>query len=220
MGTTIGDKKLTTYHDKQAAIDEFVAMYEDKTGNTWKNRKNFVKHPGKLYPLDIDYGDVSNYFLFFSLNNWLFKLLFNFQADTQSKLSADQSKSKLAKPVQELICMLFDIEMMKRAMVEFELDLTKMPLGKLSKKQLEKAYGILGQVINNTFSLSFVDGHVIVMWLLQAQQLLDIKDTHEAKFIDISNQFYTLIPHDFGRKSPPILNDSELIKVLFIHLII
>jgi len=70
----------------------------------------------------------------------------NFQADTHSKLSADQSKSKLAKPVQELICMLFDIEMMKRAMVEFELDLTKMPLGKLSKKQLEKAYGILGQV--------------------------------------------------------------------------
>lgn len=87
--------------------------------------------------------------------------------------------------------MLFDVETMKRAMVEFELDLTKMPLGKLSKKQLEKAYGILGQ----------------------AQQLLDASDVHDAKFVDISNQFYTLIPHDFGHKSPPILKDAELIKV-------
>ena len=65
MGTTIGDKKLKTHHDKQAAIDEFVGLYEEKTGNTWKNRKNFVKHPGKLYPLDIDYGDVILFIHFF-----------------------------------------------------------------------------------------------------------------------------------------------------------
>lgn len=59
VGTSIGDKKLTSYHDKQEAIEEFVSQYEDKTGNAWKDRKNFVKRPGKMYPLDIDYGDVS-----------------------------------------------------------------------------------------------------------------------------------------------------------------
>lgn len=88
--------------------------------------------------------------------------------------------------------MLFDVEAMKRTMVEFELDLTKMPLGKLSKKQLEQAYGILSK----------------------AQDLLNEKDTQKAKFVDISNQFYTLIPHDFGRKSPPVIDNSELIKVI------
>ena len=87
--------------------------------------------------------------------------------------------------------MLFDVETMKKALVEFEIDLTKMPLGKLSRRQLEKAYGILGQ----------------------AKQLLDASDVHQAKFVDVSNQFYTLIPHDFGVKKPPLLDNTDLIKV-------
>jgi poly [ADP-ribose] polymerase len=102
------------------------------------------------------------------------------------------STSKLHKSIQELVCMLFDVEAMKRTMVEFELDLTKMPLVKLSKKQLEKAYGILSQ----------------------AQELLDSKNVSKTKFVDLSNQFYTLIPHDFGRKTPPVLDDGEIIKVI------
>lgn len=32
-------------------------------------------------------------------------------------------ESKLPKPVQELICLIFDIEAMKKAMVEFEVNL-------------------------------------------------------------------------------------------------
>ena len=106
-------------------------------------------------------------------------------------MSSSNSNSKLQKAVQDLICMLFDVETMKRTMVEFELDLTKMPLGKLSKKQLERAYGILSE----------------------AQGLLNEKGVSKTKFVDVSNQFYTLIPHDFGRKTPPILDNAELIKV-------
>ena len=50
----------------------------------------------------------------------------------------------------------------------------------------------------------------------QAQKLLDgiaEEQIHQSKFVDVSNQFYTLIPHDFGLKKPDILNDAELIKV-------
>jgi poly [ADP-ribose] polymerase len=43
---------------KQEAIENFITLYEEKTGNLWKNRNNFEKQPGKLYPLDIDYGEV------------------------------------------------------------------------------------------------------------------------------------------------------------------
>lgn len=58
VGTTIGDTKLTKMESKQEAIDDFVVLYEEKTGNSWRNRHNFEKQPGKLYPLDIDYGEV------------------------------------------------------------------------------------------------------------------------------------------------------------------
>merc|ERR1719447_2547264 len=69
------------------------------------------------------------------------------------KLSVKDSKSSLAKPIQELVTLVFDIERMKSALVEFEIDLTKMPLGKLSRKQIEAAYKILTEVqdmIRNT----------------------------------------------------------------------
>ena len=58
VGTKIGDSKLEDYRSKNDALDQFINLYEEKTGNTWKNRKDFVKLPGKLYPLDIDYGEV------------------------------------------------------------------------------------------------------------------------------------------------------------------
>ena len=44
--------------NKQDAIDDFVALYEEKTENLWENRDTFEKQPGKFYPLDIDYSEV------------------------------------------------------------------------------------------------------------------------------------------------------------------
>lgn len=34
-----------------------------------------------------------------------------------------------------------------------------------------------------------------------------------AKVLDASNRFFTLIPHDFGMKTPPLLDDQELISL-------
>ena len=40
-----------------------------------------------------------------------------------------------------------------------------------------------------------------------------------VKILDASNRFYTLIPHDFGLKTPPLLNEAELIKVSFVMIL-
>ena len=86
--------------------------------------------------------------------------------------------------------MVFDIERMKSAMLEFEIDLSKMPLGKLSKKQIETAYKILTEV----------------------QDMIRNTSGTESKFLDASNRFFTLIPHDFGMRSPPLLDNPDLVK--------
>ena len=65
--------------------------------------------PKKMYPLEMDYGQ---------------------DAENIKKLDLTKSKSKLDKKVQELITTIFDIESMKKAMIEFEIDMTKMPMGK------------------------------------------------------------------------------------------
>ncbi len=41
-------------------MDAFLSLYAEKTGNEWEDRKNFKKYPNKFYPIDIDYGAVSN----------------------------------------------------------------------------------------------------------------------------------------------------------------
>ena len=43
-------------------------------------------------------------------------------------------------------------------------------------------------------------------------QLIEDKGS-SGSILDASNRFYTLIPHDFGMKKPPLLDNLELIKV-------
>ncbi|KAM8847132.1 poly [ADP-ribose] polymerase 1 [Synchiropus picturatus] len=168
VGTTIGGNKLDKFHDKNSAMDNFLTVYKEKTGNSW-GCTNFTKYPNKFYPLEIDYGQ---------------------EEEAVKKLTAPAgTKSKLDKPVQELIKMIFDVESMKKAMVEFEIDLQKMPLGKLSKRQIQSAYALLTEV---------------------QQAVSDCLS--EAQILDLSNRFYTLIPHDFGMKKPPLLDSVDYIQ--------
>ncbi|MEQ2224181.1 Poly [ADP-ribose] polymerase 1 [Ilyodon furcidens] len=168
VGTTIGGNKLDKFHDKNSALDNFLCVYKEKTGNDW-GTSNFTKYPNKFYPLEIDYGQ---------------------DEEAVKRLTASAgTKSKLDRPVQDLIKMIFDVESMKKAMVEFEIDLQKMPLGKLSKRQIQSAYALLTEV----------------------QQAVSAS-VPEAKILDLSNRFYTLIPHDFGMKKPPLLNNLDYVK--------
>ncbi|XP_070578606.1 poly [ADP-ribose] polymerase 1-like [Ptychodera flava] len=167
VGTTIGGNKLENFTSREGAIEQFKTVYREKTGNYF-GVKNFKKHPNKFFPLEIDYGDDEEEAI-------------TLKAGTGSTLPTS---------VQELMVMIFDIDTMKRTMVEFEIDLKKMPLGKLSKRQIESAYSVLSE------ALKLVEGGGNI----------------KAAILDCSNRFYTLIPHDFGLKKPPMLDDVELIK--------
>lgn len=36
----------------------------------------------------------------------------------------------------------------------------------------------------------------------------------DSQILDLSNRFYTLIPHDFGMKKPPLLNNADSVQVV------
>lgn len=69
-----------------------------------------------------------------------------------------------------------------------------MPLGKLSKKQLKKAFEVLTE-LQDSISASGDKSSI-------------------QKILGLTNQFYTLIPHSFGIENPPLLNDLDTIKVI------
>ncbi|CAM4807466.1 unnamed protein product [Rotaria magnacalcarata] len=173
-GTIYGGNKIDEYSRRTDAINAFHELFLDKTGNDWSDKKNFQKLPNKHYPLEIDYGQHAD-------NDEMRKLLESANLNIQSKLP---------NPVQDLVKMIFNVETMQQALLGFEIDLTKMPLGKLSKNQLDKAYKVLTEL-----------------------QTLITSGTMTSKtaIIDASNRFYTLIPHDFGLASPPLLDNVELI---------
>lgn len=76
-----------------------IVFFLLSAGNSWENRKNFVKQPNKFYPLEIDYGQDNE--------------------ELKSTIAAG-SKSLLAPAIQELLKMIFDVESMKKTLIEFE----------------------------------------------------------------------------------------------------
>ncbi|XP_078256074.1 poly [ADP-ribose] polymerase 1 [Rhinoraja longicauda] len=99
VGTTIGGNKLEKMSSREHAVDHFLGLYEEKTGNAWQS-SNFTKYPNKFYPLEIDYGQ-----------------------DEEAGEEADRQlghQVQAGQAIQDLIRAIFDVESMKKAMVEFE----------------------------------------------------------------------------------------------------
>lgn len=167
IGTTIGGNKIESFGAGVGeAIEEFKRLYKDQTGHHFGSADQ-TKLPGRYYAIETDFGGE----------------------EIEKKLNVKNVKSTLDPPVQELVKLLFDVEAMKKAMLEFDLDMEKMPLGKLSQKQLAEAMKVLKKI-----SEYVRDGAT------------------NAEFIGGSNQFYTLIPHDFGMERPPIINTVEMVN--------
>lgn len=164
IGTTIGDHKTESLAlDK--ALRKFRTTFLDKTKNDWYQRNNFVKYPGKMVLMDVSYDDAP---------------------DLNKKLKIP---SKLPPQVQDLMSLIFNINDMKDVMLEYELDYDKMPLGKLSKRQIQEAYSILTKL----------------------QEHIE-KAGDASKCVSFSNQFYTLVPHNFGNRNPPIIDNLKLLQ--------
>jgi len=166
IGSTIGGTKLSPFHTFDAALEEFSQIYLERTGNEWSNRANFIRNPRKYCPVDIDYGASTS--------------------SSETKLTGD---SLLPSSVQNIIKMIFDIQTMKSDLKEFELDLNKMPLGKLTRKQIDKAFAVLSEL----------------------QQILNSCKSRN-KIVDLSNKFYALIPHDVGMRELPLIDNEVSLK--------
>ncbi|KAB2602252.1 poly [ADP-ribose] polymerase 1-like [Pyrus ussuriensis x Pyrus communis] len=166
----IGGNKLEDM-SKSDAIREFKRLFLEKTGNSWEaweQKQNFQKQAGKFFPLDIDYG-------------------VNKQVSKKNQKNGD---SKLAPQLAELMKMLFNVETYRAAMMEFEINMSEMPLGKLSKANIQKGFEALTEIQN----LLNNNGHA--------------PSIKESLIIDASNRFFTVIPSIH----PRVIRDEDDFK--------
>lgn len=129
----------------------------------------------------------------------------NYEEDEEEEHSGKGKKngkkevaSTLPQPVQNLMAFIFNQDYFLSAMASMSYDAQKLPLGKLSKRTLTSGYQILKDLAE-----------------LIAQPNL-ARTTYGSTFNtaaeDLSNRYFTTIPHAFGRNRPPVLNTDAQIK--------
>eukprot|EP01028_Stygiella_incarcerata_P008013 TRINITY_DN3378_c0_g1_i1.p1 TRINITY_DN3378_c0_g1~~TRINITY_DN3378_c0_g1_i1.p1 ORF type:complete len:949 (+),score=225.77 TRINITY_DN3378_c0_g1_i1:107-2953(+) len=170
VATTIGGSKEDKYRSAKSAKNAFCELFHDKTGNGWEARP-YVKRAGKFFPVSVPNESSA-------------------PPRTIRRRSRRINGSRLTPEVEALVQQLFDVENMNYVLKILHIDVEKMPLGKLSKDSISTAYSVLQRIEH----------------LLQEGLHMKRKDrkkgmTHEmfhSQIVDLSNQFYTLIPSTFS----------------------
>ena len=160
---TITYKEFTS---ESMACGFFEKQFKAKTGNSWEYKDTFVKKDGKYFMAEIETADVSD------------------GADSDNG-SDDSEDSKLDDRLVDFLKLISNTTYMKNTLVQLEIDTEKMPLGKISQGQIDKAYELLNEINEN----------------LDDDELL----------IKLSSLFYTLIPYACGRNKPPLINSKKRI---------
>ncbi|CAI2357989.1 unnamed protein product [Caenorhabditis sp. 36 PRJEB53466] len=168
VGTEMGDTSTKTFNREQA-IEHFRKVFFEQTKNDWKYRKHFRKWPGKFNFVETDFSEFEGIAV----------------ADV-----IPGSQTLLPPSVKDIVMSIFDLEKMKSALKSFEMDVNKMPLGRMSQNQITSAFSVLTEL----------------------GELLAGIPVNTAKIVDASNKFYTIIPHNFGMKVPEPIDSLHKIK--------
>lgn len=173
----VGASKGTGPNSLDSVIKEFEKKFKDKTKNNWSDRANFVTHPGKYTLIEVD-GDEDAEVKVDTVD-----------APSKPKVESNILPCTLDGSTQKLIDLIFSKQMFQEAMEAMNLDIKKMPLGKLSKSQIAKGFEVIEE--------------------LEAA----VKTrANRSRLEELSSRFFTIIPHNFGRNRPPVIDDSEIIE--------
>eukprot|EP01080_Neovahlkampfia_damariscottae_P011102 gene11102-3809_t len=173
-----GQSGTSNFTSASAAKAEFEKKFKSKTGNNWSARDSFVPKSGKYIMLDMADDEEDD-----------------IDEDTiTQKLIVDGKKQKvkasaLPKETQNLIELIFSNDMFKNTLKEYDIDVKKMPLGKISQTQIQKGMAVLEEI-----KTSFDNN--------KGRKDLEL----------LTSQFYSIIPHSFGRNVPPVIGSLEMLQ--------
>ncbi|CAG5126727.1 unnamed protein product [Candidula unifasciata] len=159
------------FDDPEKAVKDFVKKFKDKTKNDWSDRENFTPVKGKYTLLEMAGEDDAG----------------QDTVDTAIQINHNKKEAPctLDKTTQDLMKLIFDNDMFKATLQQFDIDVKKMPLGKLGKAQIAKGFEALEE-------------------LEEA-----VKNNKKSAINELSSKFYTVIPHSFGRSVPPPIDTLE-----------
>ncbi|KAF8954823.1 poly polymerase catalytic domain-containing protein [Flammula alnicola] len=167
------------------AISEFKKQFKSKTACAWEVRHGMVPRKGKYTWLERDYND---------------------EDDTEKGKEAGSSKkedivipdSTLASEIQDLCRLIFSTSIIDAHLSSMNYDANKLPLGKLAKSTILNGFAALktlAEVIQNPVGD-------------RAKEYGGARAACEH----LSSAYYSIIPHDFGRQRPIVIDNSDHLK--------
>ncbi|KAI8958151.1 PARP-domain-containing protein [Daldinia sp. FL1419] len=182
-----GQSKVVGDGTLENALYEFNNKFKSKSGRPWADRNEPPK-PGKYAFIEKSYEPDSEEE--------------EDAKDTKGVLIKDEEEeepeSKLSKPVQELMQLIFNQQYFAATMRDLNYDAAKLPLGKLSKTTISRGFQALKDLSDLLNNPSLAASQYQTNYIAATEQL--------------SNLYFTLIPHAFGRNKPPVIRDSTLLK--------
>ncbi|XP_054991926.1 protein mono-ADP-ribosyltransferase PARP3 [Sorex araneus] len=174
----VGQSKLSHFDLLEDAKKDFEKKFRDKTKNSWAERDHFVAHPGKYTLIEVQAEEETQE-----------AVLKVDGVPARTGLQRFQPCS-LDAATQKLIDNIFNKDMFNNSMALMNLDVKKMPLGKLSKQQIARGFEALEAL----------------------EEALKGSGARGPSLEELSSHFYTVIPHNFGRNRPPTINSPELLQ--------
>ena len=188
-GTDVGGQRAYTGLSKTDAVGQFKDKFFDMTGNRWDERYAFEKKPRKYNLSELDDGNEDS--------DEKKKGKKKGEGGEKAKRCGDptsanpsENGSAMCDRLRKLIALMFDKDMMYAQLKSMSVDVEKMPLGKISRKQIQSAYAILNAL----------------------SEALQCTPVSRARLVDCSNRFYTLVPHNFGDDPPVVIDTVEMVN--------
>lgn len=183
-----GQSSFLLTKELSGAIRQFDGKFKQKSGLSWVKRFDPPKN-GKYtflernYEVDSDADDDIGY-----------------KPAGEGKEVAESKgpESALPEPVQRLMEFIFNQKLFAATLENMNYDSRKLPLGKLGKRTLEAGFQLLKDLSE------------LISTPTLAQQEYNTSFARAAE--NLSNQYFTTIPHVFGRNRPPVIASQALIK--------
>ncbi|KAL2265907.1 hypothetical protein VTJ83DRAFT_5259 [Remersonia thermophila] len=184
-----GQTHVTTPSTLDSAMRVYEKKFKDKSGLSWTDRGKDPK-AGKYAFIERNYEESDDEDL----------------DDDNAAGSSEKDKpsdwtppeSTLEPAVQELVKLIFNPQYFDAAMSHLNYDANKLPLGKLSKATITRGFQALKDLA------ALIDDPSLAV--------TNYNTSYNAAVEHLSNTFYSLIPHAFGRNRPPVINSEGMLK--------
>ncbi|KAJ5371769.1 hypothetical protein N7517_003775 [Penicillium concentricum] len=168
------------------AMEQYEKKFKDKSGLRWENRLSTPKH-GKYTFLERNYEEDDEG-----------EEPVKKEKTIKEEEDEPMTQSALSKGLQNLMSFIFNRQNVLDTLAAMSYDANKLPLGKLSDRTLKSGFLVLKEISELMTTPE----------VAQERYGLLFDDAIET----LSNRYFTLIPHVFGRHRPPTLNTNSQIK--------